>query len=189
LVLTLYALGLLLAGLLGTVMGVNRTFRTRENESRRLQLASTIAGVLMVAVAVYSLVAGGATVAGARYVVLFMLILGLSLSARWLESIPVTVVLILLAGLAILIVLAQGGMPQSLAELLQKQNLRKFIIIAVIVVVAAVVLMASTVEKLMDLVLDVLGQGLVVTALSLIGAAHAVVALVFGDGRGLLRFL
>jgi hypothetical protein len=187
LILTLYALGLLLAGLLGTVMGVNRTFRTRENENAGLQLASTVAGVLMIAVAVYGLLGG--SVAVARYVVLFMLILGLSLSARWLESIPVTVVLILLVALAVVVVLAQGGMPQSIGELLQKQGMRKFITIAAIVVGAAVVLMASTVEKLMDLVLDILGQGLVVTALSVIGAAHAVVALAFADGRGLVRFL
>jgi hypothetical protein len=57
------------------------------------------------------------------------------------------------------------------------------------VVVGAAVLAISTVEKIVDLVLDILGQGVVVTAISVIGAVHAVLILSSGNSRGLLRYL
>jgi len=188
-ILTLSVLVLLIAGLLGTVMGVDRTLKTREHESAFLQSLSTAMGVLLIAISAYSMFTAAGTVGSARYVVPFMMILGLSLSARWLESIHVTVVLILVPGLGILYVLSHGGMPQSMTELLQKQNLRKLIIIACIVVGGWITLAVSTVEKLVDIVLDLLGQGLVVIALSATGAVHAVLILSSGDGRGLMKYL
>jgi hypothetical protein len=188
-ILTLHVLGLLVAGLLGTVMGVNRTLKTREHESPGLQSISTVVGVLLIAVSAYSMFTAGGTVGSARYVVPVMMILGLSLSARWLESIHVTAVLILLLGLAILFALGQGGMPESIAELLQKQNTRKLLLIAVIVVGGGAFLMVSTVEKIVDLVLDILGQGLVVIVISVIGVVQALLILSSNDSRGLMRFL
>jgi len=188
-ILTFYVLGLLVAGLLGTVMGVNRTLKTREHESPILQSLSTIVGVLLIAISAYSMFTAGGTVGSARYVVPFMMIQGLSLCARWLESIHVTAVLILILGLSILFVLGQGGMPQSIAELLQKQNMRKLIIIAFIVLGGGIILMVSTVEKLLDPVLGILGQGLVGNAISVIGGVHAVLILSSGDSRGLIRYL
>jgi hypothetical protein len=186
---TLYVLGLLVAGLLGTVMGINRALKTREHESPALQSISTITGVLLIAISAYSMFTAGGTVGSARYAVPFMMILGLSLSARWLESIHVAAVLILLFGLSLLFVLSQGGMPQSLTDLLQKQNTRKLIIIATIVVGGGLILMVSTIEKVVDLVLDILGQGLVVTAVSIIGAVHAMLILSSSDSRGLMKYL
>jgi hypothetical protein len=188
-ILTLYALGLLVAGLLGTVMGVNRTLKTREHESPVLQSISTVVGVLLIAISACSMFTAGGTVGSARYAVSFMLLLGLSLSARWLESIHVTAVLILLLGLGILFVLGQGGMPQNITEMLQKQNTRKLIIIAAMVVGGGITLAISLVEKLVDLVLDMLGQGLVVIAISVIGTVHAIIILSSNDSRGLIKYL
>lgn len=186
---TLYVLGLLVAGLLGAVMGINRTLKTKEHESPALRSISTAAGVLLIAISAYGMFTAGGTAGSARYAVPFTMILGLSLSARWLESIHVTAVLILLFGLGILFVLGQGGMPQGITGLLQKQNTRKLIMIAAIAVGGGVILMVSTVEKIVDLVLDILGQGLVVTALSVMGAVHAILILSSSDSRGLMRFL
>lgn len=186
---TLYVLGLLVAGLLGVIMGINRTFKTRDHESPVLQSISTVAGVLLVVISAYSMFMAGDTIGSARYAVPFMMILGLSLSARWLESVHVTAVLILLLGLGILFVLSQGGMPQSLTELLQKQNTRKLVIIVTIVIGGAVMLLVASVEKIVDLALDILGQGLVVTTISIIGTVHAMLILSSSDSRGLIKFL
>jgi hypothetical protein len=188
-ILTLYVIGLLVAGLLGTVMGFNRTLKTREHESPMLQLFSTVVGISLITISAYSMFTAHGTVGSARYVVPFMMILGLSLCARWLESIHVTAVLFLILALGTLIVLGQGGMPQSMTELLQKQNLRKLVTIAATALGMGVFLIVSTVEKLVDLVLDILGQGLVVLALSVIGVVHAVLILSSGDSRGLIRYL
>lgn len=188
-ILTLSVLVLLVAGLLGTVMGINRTIKTKEHESPVLQSISTVAGVLLIAISAYSMFTAGGTVGSARYAVPFIMILGLSLSARWLESIHVTAVLVLILGLGILFVLGQGGMPQSITELLQKQNTRKLIIIAAMVVGGGVILMVSTVEKIVDLALDILGQGLVVIVISVIGVVHAILILSSNDNRGLIKYL
>jgi len=187
-ILTLYVVGLLVAGLLGTVIGFNRTIKTRENESPRLQLLSTVVGILLAAISAYSMFTAHGTVGSARYVVPFMLVLGLSLCARWLESIHVAAVLFLIFALGILVVLGQGGMPHNITELLQKQNLRKLMMIAATALGTGVFLIVSTVEKLVDLVLDILGQGLVVLAMSVIGVVHAVLILSSGDSRGLLKY-
>jgi tartrate dehydratase beta subunit/fumarate hydratase class I family protein len=119
----------------------------------------------------------------------FMLLMGLSLGARWLESIHVTAVLILLLGLGILFVLGQGGMPQSITEMLQKQNSRKLIIIAAMLVGGGITLAVSLVEKLVDLALDILGQGLAVIAISVIGVVHAILILSSNNNRGLIKYL
>jgi hypothetical protein len=186
---TVSVLGLLVAGLLGTVMGANRILKTREHENTVLLSLSTVMGILLITLSIYSLFAVGGTTGSARYVVPFMMILGLSLSARWLESIPVTAVLILVLGLVILFVLGHGGMPQSITELLQKQNMRKLILVAAMIIGGTFLLMVSTVEKLVDFFLKILGQGIVVVALSVIGVFHAALILLSGDSHGLMKYL
>jgi hypothetical protein len=186
---TLSVLGLLVAGLLGTVMGVNRTLKTRENESTVLQSLSTIMGILLITISVYSVITSGGIAGSGRYVLPFMMILGLSLCARWFERIPVTAVLILVVGLAILYVLSHGGMPHNLGEALQRQNARKLVLIAALVIGGTVLLMVSTVERIVDAFLSILGQGLVVTALSLLGVFHAALILLYGNSRGVMKYL
>jgi len=181
-------LGLLIAGLLGTVMGVNRALKTRGNENNVLQSLSTVMGMLLITSSVYSVFTTGSSGSGSLTVP-FMMILGLSLCARWLESIPVSIVFILALGLAILYVLSHGGLPHSLAEALQKQNVRKYLLIIALVIAAAILLMISTVEKIVDVFLNILGQGPVVIALSVISVVHAALILFSGNSRGLLKYL
>jgi len=180
---------ILAAGCLGVVMGINRAIKTREHESRALQTLSAIVGVLLIGASIYTLFTSGGLSARTSYAVPFMMILGLALSARQLESIPVTAVFMLILGLGVLSVIGHGGMPQSVNELLQKQNLRKLIISGAIVIGGAIVLTVATVEKLVDLVLNVLGLGIVVIVLSAISMVHAGLVLFTGDGRGILKFM
>ena len=185
---TLSMMGLLIAGLLGTVMGVNRIMKPRGNESNVLQSLSTVVGIVLITLSVYSVFTTGASGSG-RFTVPFMMILGLSLSARWLESIPVSIVFILALGLAILYVLSHGGLPHSLTEALQKQNVRKFLLIIALVIAATILLMISTAEKIVDVFLNILGQGPIVIALSVISVIHAALVLFSGNSRGLLKYL
>jgi len=184
---TLSVLGLLVAGLLGTILGINRTLKTKGSESNVLQSLSTVLGILLISFAVYTVFTSGAS-ASNRHLLPFMTILGLALSARWLESIPVSIVFTLVVGLVILYVLSHGGIPHSLEEVLQKQNVRKFLLIIALVIVATVLLMISTVEKLVDVFLNILGQGPVVITLSVISLIHAALIL-SGHSRGLMKYL
>ena len=80
-------------------------------------------------------------------------------------------------------------MPHSLHELLQMRNPKILIICVVIVICGIVVLAMTTMEMLVHMVLNALGQGIVVIVLSVISMIHAGLVLFTGDGRGLLKFM
>jgi len=80
-------------------------------------------------------------------------------------------------------------MSHKLHELLQMRNPKILIISVVIVVGGFVVLAMTTVEMLVHMVLNALGQGIVVIVLSAISMVHAGLVLFTGDGRGLLKFI
>jgi len=182
---------LLIAGCLGLVMGINRTIRTREHEGRSLQNLSGIAGILLIGAALYGLfsLSSGSIISRTSYAVPFMMIFGLSLCARQLEGIPVTAVFILIVGLGVLYVIGHGGLPHSLEALVHKQTVRKLIMIGVIVIGSVFVMTVFTMEKLVDLVLNALGLGLVVIVLSAISIVHAGLVLFTKNSHGLLKFM
>ena len=180
---------ILAAGCLGLVMGINRTIKTREHESAALGTLSAIAGILLIGASIYTIVTTGGLIVRTSYTIPFMMILGLSLSARQLESVPVTAMFILFLGLGALYVISLGGIPHILNEVLQKHNLRKLIMGGAIALVGSFVLALSSVEKLVDTVLNALGLGIVVIVLSATSMVHAGLVLFTGDGRGILKFI
>jgi hypothetical protein len=180
---------ILAAGCLGVVMGINRTIKTSEHESRALQNLSAIAGVLLIVASIYTIVTSGGLTVRTSYTILLMLILGLSLSARQLGSIPIVAVVILILGLGGLYVFGHTDMPHNFHELLRMRSPKIMIISVVIVICGFVVLAMTTVEMLVHMVLNVLGQGIVVIVLSAISMIHAGLILFTGDGRGLLKFM
>lgn len=176
---------LLIAGLIGTVMGINRTIKTREHESKMLQAISALMGLLLVAVSIFLVLQSRDLTTISGYTIQIMTLLGLSLCARQLESIPATAVFVLILVAGVVFAISHWGMP----EILQRPDIRKIAAIAGIAVLGAIVLLFSTIEKSVDLILAVVGLGLVVIAVSLIGLAHAMVILTSGDGRGIVKFM
>jgi hypothetical protein len=179
----------LAAGCLGVVMGINRTIKTGEHESRALQTLSAIMGVLLIGASIYTIVTSGGLTVRTSYATFLMMILGFSLCARQLGSIPVVAVVILILGLGGLYVFGHAGMPHSFHELLQMQNPKILIICVVIIICGFVALAMTMVETLVHMVLNALGQGIVVIVLSAISMVHAGLVLFTGDGRGLLKFM
>ncbi len=177
------------AGCLGVVMGIDRTLRTRERESRALKTLSAAAGFLLIGASVHIILTSVGLAARTTYAVPFMMLLGLSLSARQLESIPFTAVFALILGLAALYTVGHGGMPQSIKDLLGTENLRKAVVAGGLVLGGALVLAFAAAEKLVDAVLEFLGLGAVVIVLSAVSVIHAALVLFTGDGRGVLQFL
>lgn len=105
------------------------------------------------------------------------------------EGIPVAAVFIIIVGLGVFYVIGHGGIPHDLDELLRKYDVKKLIVGGMIVIAVAVVMTVTTLEKLVNLVLNALGNGIVVIVLSAIGMVHAGLVLFTGDGRGLLKFM
>jgi len=179
----------LAAGCLGMVMGINRTFKSREDESRALQTLSALSGVLLIGVSIYAIVTSGGLTVRTSSAIPFTMILGLSLCARQLGSIPIAAVVILILALGGLYIVDHAGIPHSLDELLQMRSPKLMIVSVVIVICGIVVLAMTTVETLAHMVLNALGQGIVVIVVSVISMIHAGLVLFTGDWRGILKFM
>ena len=180
---------ILAAGCLGVVMGINRTIKTREHENRALQNLSAIVGVLLIGASIYTIFTSNGLTVRTSSAIPFMMILGLSLCARQLGSIPVVAVVILIVGLGGLYVYGHAGMPHNLNELLQMRNPKIMIISVVIIIFGFVFLAMTTVEMLVHMVLNALGQGIVVIVISAISMIHAGLVLYTGNNHGLLQFI
>ncbi len=184
----LHVWGLLAAGIIGLLMGINRTLTTRERESGMLQLVSAVLGLLIMAYAVFSLFKGGVAYNKLNFTSSLMMLMGLSLCARQLERAHVVLVFSLVVAIGMIWAIVHSGILHSEMALLQKEHIRYIVIVAGVIVLAAVLLAIVTIETFVDLLLEILALGPVVILLSGIGLAHAVIVLVTGNSLGVMRY-
>lgn len=180
-----YALVLVLCGVLGVALGLNRTIKRREKESLVLQVLSAIGGLVLLAtptVMVLHLKQKGVYTAAT---LLLMIVLSLCLLARPLKKVPIAFITVTAAGVCLLWAALKlrgtslgGGIPIE------------FVIGAMIVVLAALFVLAFAFEAFVDTVLSVVGLGLVVTIVSTIALLHgALIAKGVTGPEGLQLFL
>jgi hypothetical protein len=185
---SLYLWSLLAAGLIGVVLGINRTLKAREHESGLLQSVAAFIGLLLIALSIFALFHGNGAKTSFGYTVLIMMIVGLSLCARQLKRIHVTLVLVIVLGLGIAWAISHFGMPRSAAALMQKENINNLLIAAGVILVCVTVLIIFTIERMIDLFLGILGLGPIVILLSGIGLAHAIIIRSTGNSRGVMQY-
>jgi hypothetical protein len=184
----LHVWSLLVVSLTGLLMGINRTMKTRKHESRLLQSLATVMGLLLIGFSIFAMFRGGVANSNLEYTVLIMMILGLSLCARPLEKIHVTLVFTLILGLGIVWTIGHFGIPHSKAHLLLKENIRYLFIALGVFFIGTFILTFLTIERLADFFLEIFGLGPIVIILSCIGLAHAVIILATGNNQGVMRF-
>jgi hypothetical protein len=180
-----YALVLVLCGVLGVGLGINRTIKRREKESLVLQVLSAIGGLVVLAtptVMVLHIKPKGAYTAAT---LLLMIVLSLCLLARPLKKVPIAFITVTAAGVCLLwAALKLRGTP------LGGRIPIEFVIGATIVVLAALFVLAFAFEAFVDTVLSVVGLGLVVTIVSTIALIHgALIAKGVTGPEGLQLFL
>ncbi|MBP1775649.1 MAG: hypothetical protein H6Q86_1655 [candidate division NC10 bacterium] len=180
-----YALVLVLCGVLGVGLGINRTIKRREKESLVLQVLSAIGGLVVLAtptVMVLHIKPKGAYTAAT---LLLMIVLSLCLLARPLKKVPIAFITVTAAGVCLLwAALKLRGTP------LRGRIPIEFVIGATIVVLAALFVLAFAFEAFVDTVLSVVGLGLVVTIVSTIALIHgALIAKGVTGPEGLQLFL
>jgi hypothetical protein len=181
---TRYALVLVLCGLLGVALGINRTIKRREKESLVLQALSAIGGILVLVMPPVMVLQinqkGGYTAA----TVLLMIVFSLCLLARPLKKIPVAFIVVAAAGVGMLWVtmkLRGTSFGGSISI--------ELVIVAIIVLLAALFLLSFMFETIVDAVLSALGWGAVVTIVSAIALIHgALIATGLTGPRGLQFF-
>ena len=181
-----YALWLLLvSGALGCVLGVNRTLKRRENESKSLQVISFLFGAILLAAPVVIVLQGGqgSEVSGGS--ILLMLLLGICLMSRALKNLPIAFMVVAVMGTG-LFWLFSYFKQFSFAGDISTQAIALTITILLLIVFG----ISFIVEKTIDLFLGLLSLGPVVFILS---AAAFLQGLLIGlhitDHHGLLNLL
>jgi hypothetical protein len=180
-----YALVLVLCGLLGVALGINRTIKRREKESLALQGLSALGGILVLAMAPVMVLQVHQKGVFTATTLLLMIVLSLCLLARPLQKIPIAFTVVTTAGVGLLWV-AMRFRDTSLGGRIPIE----FLIIAMIVVLAVLFVLSFVVEAFVDTVLAGLGLGLVVTIVSALALIHgALIAKGITGPEGLAFFL
>jgi hypothetical protein len=180
-----YPWALLLVGLLGLVLGFDRTFHRKKNENRLLRALALVGGVVILALPTF-VVLGSATVAQvAPITLLIMLLLGLCLLARAMRRIPITFLVVGAVGIGLLILALQlqdtslgGKLPMTVMA------------VVLLLVLGAVFAASFVFEGALDGFLGILGWGPLVAVVGIVAAAQGLLigAGITGAG-GLLEVL
>ncbi len=162
-----YASVLVLCGVLGVALGINRTIKRREEESLVLQLLSAIGGIVVLAMPTLMVLHIKPRGVYTSATVLLMIVLSLCLLARPLKKIPIAFTIVTAAGVGLLW-MAMKFRGTSLGGRIPIE----FLIAAIVVVLVGLFVFCFTFEAIVDTVLSVLGWGLVVTIVSAIATIH-----------------
>jgi hypothetical protein len=180
-----YTWVLVLCGLLGVALGINRTIKRREKESLVLQVLSSIGGVLVLVMPPVMVLQIHQKGFYTSATVLLMIVFGLCLLARPLKKIPITFIVVTAAGLGLLWVAMKlrGTSPGGSISL-------EAFIFSILLVLALMFVLSFMFEKFVDAVLSALSCGPVVTIVSAITASHsALIATGITGPDGLLQFV
>jgi len=180
-----YAWVVLVVGILGLALGINRVVKGKKNESRLLRLLGFLGGVVMLALPSVVILRGTDADRIAPVSLLVMLLLALCLLARILKAVPITFLVVGTVGLGLLILALQlqdtefgGRLPMTVVA------------VVLLMVLGGVFAASLVVEGVLDALLAVLGWGPVVAVAGAVAAVHGllIAAGVTGPG-GLMEYL
>lgn len=162
-----YGWVLVLCGVLGVALGIDRTFKRREEESLALQLLSAIGGLVALAMPTVMVLHIKPTGVYTAATLLLMIVLSLCLLARPLKKIPITFTVVTAAGVFLL-----WGAMRLRGTALGERISMEFIVVGIFAILAVLFILCFSFEAAVDTVLTVLGLGLVVTVVSAIALVH-----------------
>jgi hypothetical protein len=182
---THYAWVLVLCGVLGVALGIDRTVKRREKESLVLRLLSGISGLVVLAMPTVLVLSAKPKAAYTAATLLLMLAFSLCLLARPLKAVPITFTVVTAAGAGLL----WGAMRLRGTPLGERIPI-EFVVGAIILLLVALFVLCFAFEVAVDTVLTVLGVGLVVTVVSAIALLHgALIASGVTGPEGLQRYV
>jgi hypothetical protein len=176
---------LLFSGVLGVILGVNRTLKQREKESKLLQMIAFLVGLILLAVPVLMVLQSNqrSNVSGTS--ILLMLLLAVCLLARALKDLP----------LAFIVIAALGTGLFWLFACLRQFNFADDIPANTIaLLISALILVAFgasfVIEKTIDLFLGFLSLGLIVFIVAAVAIIQGfLTGFQITDQNGLLNIL
>ena len=176
---------LLVVGLIGLWMGIDRTFNAKKNESDLLRLLALVGGLVMLALPIAMVVQGSDGEAIAPITLILMLLLGLSLCARAMKRVPMTFLIVAASGLGLFLLAMQlgdvpivGKVPMSIVA------------VVMLLILGGVFAATFAVESALDVFLGILGWGPLVAAIAILAAGQgAVIAFGVTGAAGLAEYL
>ncbi len=173
------------SGLLGVVLGVNRTLKRRENESKLLQVISFLAGAVLFAAPVAMVLYGGHSSEVSGGSILLMLLLAICLVGRALKKLPMAFIIVAVMGTGVFWLISYikqfsfaGDVPTQTVAL----------VIAVLILVAFGI--SFVIEKTIDLFLGLISLGPVVFIVAGVALIQGLLTgLHITDHHGLLNLL
>ncbi len=181
----LYPYIMIIIGILGVALGIDRIFKKREEESKKLQVLSFFGGLVFLALPIVMVITIDTEGVYSNYTLLLMFLTGLSLNARPFEKIPAAFTIVSLIGILIFVLVLQ---LRQTSEFIQGIPLQ-YILIGIGVIILILFLMTFMAEQALDAFLFLLGWGLIVLVLSLLSLIQAIAILVTGNRYGLLSFV
>jgi hypothetical protein len=162
-----YALVLVVCGVLGVALGVNRTIKRREKESVVLQLLSAVGGLVVLAMPTVMVLHIKQKGVYTAETLLLMIVFSVCLLARPLKKIPIAYTVVTAAGLCLLWA-AMKFRGTSLGGHVSIE----LVVVAIAAILATLFILIFMVEAFVDTVLSVLGLGPVVTIVSAMALIH-----------------
>jgi len=182
---TRYALVLVVCGVLGVALGINRTIKRREKESVVLQLLSAMGGLVVLAMPTVMVLHIKQKGFYTAETLLLMIVFSLCLLARPLKKIPIAYTVLTAAGVCPL----WATMKFRGTSLGGRVSI-ELVVVAIVVILAALFILSFAFGAFVDTILAVLGLGLVVTVVSAITLIHgALIAKGVTGPEGLQIFL
>ena len=176
---------LLVSGLVGVVLGVDRTLKRREKESRLLQVISFLIGAVLLAAPVAMVLQAGEGAEVSELSILLVILLGICLVGRALKSLPIAFIIVALLGTGLFWLFSYlrqfsfaGDMPIQA------------IVLAMILLLLVVFGISFFIEKTIDLFLGLLSLGPVVFVFAAAAFLQGIlIVLHITDPHGLLNLL
>ena len=176
---------LLISGALGIVLGVNRTLKRRENESKLLQVISFLVGTVLFVAPVAMVLQGRQRADVSGLSILLMLLLAICLVARALKDLPIAFIVIAVLGTG-LFWLFSSLKQFNFAGDVPTQTIALVISVLILIVFGV----SFVVEKTVDIFLGFLGLGPIVFIASAVAFTQGLLTgLHITDHNGLLNLM
>jgi lipopolysaccharide export LptBFGC system permease protein LptF len=180
-----YAWVVLAIGLLGVLLGIDRTVRREQEESALLRILALFGGLVLLALPIVIVVGGEGLNRIAPFSLLVMLLLGLSLCARAMRRVPMTFLVVGAVGVGLFLVVLrlQGTELGGTAAM-------TVIAVVMLAILASVFVSSFVFEGVLDSFLGLLGWGPLVTVVAMAAVAQgALIAFGVTGPAGLLEYL
>ncbi len=157
-----YQIIMIIVGIIGVTLGIDRTIESDEEESSILQFIGPIGALVIFAVLVLSIENDAGYT---KYTLVFMIFFGLSLIAKPFRKLPIAFVISSVIGLALFyFVYTESDQDDEIFSAIPL----KWLIAAIIGIILLVFIISFVQEQAMDIMLWLIGWGPLVTAFSAI---------------------